>query len=95
MLFVGNEEADLLVSSKLTRDPSNDVGRNRRMALGLNRRIHRGGQVRLLDDASYITIRETCRSQHALKLDLLTNGGIVEACHDGSLPFLDRRRLTR
>ena len=70
-------------------------GRHSRDGLGLDRQVHRGGQIRLLDDAGNVAVGETCRGQHALKLDLLTDGGVEEACHDGSLPFCDRRRLTR
>ena len=62
---------------------------------GLDRRVHRGSQTRLLDDAGDVHIREAGRSQHTLELDLLTDGSVVEACHDDSLPFCDRRRLTR
>lgn len=57
--------------------------------------MHLGGQVRLLDDAGDVAVGEACRGQHALELDLLTDRGVEEAGHDGSLPFCDRRRLTR
>lgn len=70
-------------------------GRHSRDGLGLDRHVHRGGQIRLLDDASDVAVREACRGQHTLELYLLTDGGVVEASHDGSLPFCDRRRLTR
>jgi len=59
-------------------------GRNARHVS--NRRVHRGGQARLLDDASDVAVREACRGEHTLELDLLTDGGVVEASHDGSLP---------
>ena len=61
---------------------------------GLDRHVHRGSQTRLLDDAGNVHVREAGRSQHTLELDLLTDGGVEEAGHDGSLPFCDRRRLT-
>ena len=70
-------------------------GRHSRDGLGLDRHVHRGGQVRLLDDTGDVAVREACRGQHTLELDLLTDGGVVEASHDGSLPFSSRRRLTR
>ena len=70
-------------------------GRHTRHELGLDRRVHRGGQIRLLDDTGDVAVRESCRGQHTLELDLLTDGGVVEASHDGSLPFSNRRRLTR
>ena len=69
--------------------------RQGRHDLGLNRHVHRGSQARLLDDAGDVAVGETCRGQHALELDLLTDGSVEEASHDGSLPFLGRRRLTR
>ena len=70
-------------------------GRHTRPEHGLDRRVHCGGQVRLLDDTGDVRVREACPGQHTLELDLLTVGGVAEASHDGSLPFYDRRRLTR
>lgn len=70
-------------------------GRHARHELGLDRCMHHGSQVRLLDDTCDVLVGEARRGQHTLELDLLANGGVVEACHDGSLPFCDRRRLTR
>ena len=46
-------------------------------------------------DLRDVRVREACRGQHTLELDLLADGGVIEASHDGSLPFCDRRRLTR
>lgn len=60
-----------------------------------NRLVHLGRQRGVLDDAGDVSVREACRGQHALELDLLANGGVVEAGHDGSLPFSCCRRLTR
>ena len=57
---------------------------------GLDRHVHRGSQTRLLDDAGNVHVREAGRSQRTLELD-----DVEEASHDGSLPFYDRRRLTR
>lgn len=37
-------------------------GRHARHELGLDRRVHRGGQVRLLDDTSDVAVREASRS---------------------------------
>ncbi len=69
--------------------------RQGRHDLGLNRHIHRGSQARLFDDTGDVRVREASRGQHTLELDLLTDGSVEEASHDGSLPFLGRRRLTR
>ena len=46
-------------------------------------------------DLRDVRVREACRGQQTLELDLLADGGVIEASHDGSLPFCGRRRLTR
>ena len=61
----------------------------------LGRLGQNGVRPKLTGTGELLTDGGTPPGRHALELDLLTDGGVEEACHDGSLPFCDRRRLTR